>query len=282
MHRGFIGILALALLAATGCKKDEWNSNQAKTMMDVAYGSDPKQKMDVYLPAGRNTENTRLFIWIHGGAWSSGDKSEGGNIKGFLDTYLDDYAYASLNYRLYDPNTYVNKFPAQEDDVKAAVEYILSQAATWKISDRIVIAGASAGGHLALLQAYKYNSAGTIRAAVAFYPPTELTAMYNYNLFTQFTLYSLTGGSPDMVPALYNSSSPLTYLTAGSCPTVFFHGTADEVVPISQSDSLKTKLTQMGVPYDYRFISGQGHGFDEATNVQVVQQAADFLNIHVP
>eukprot|EP01034_Spumella_vulgaris_P009837 gene9837-12485_t len=122
-------LLAGSLFLAAGCKKDEWNVNQAKTMVDVAYGSDPKQKMDVYLPAGRNVENTRMFIWIHGGAWSSGDKSEGGNIKGLLDTYLDDYAYASLNYRLYDGNTYANKFPTQEEDVKAAVDYILSQAA---------------------------------------------------------------------------------------------------------------------------------------------------------
>ena len=280
--RLFVLGLVCWVSVSTGCKKDEWDTNQTKTLTDLAYGSDPSQKMDVYLPSGRTTANTRMFIWIHGGAWSSGDKSEGAGIKNLLDTYLDDYAYASLNYRLYNTTTYANKFPAQENDVKAAVDYILSQAQTWQISDRIVIAGASAGGHLALLQAYKYNSGGHIRAAVAYYPPTELTAMYNFSLFTQFTLYSLTGGSPDMVGGLYDSSSPLTYLTAGSCPTVFFHGTVDDVVPVTQSDSLKTKLTQVGVPFDYRYISGQGHGFDDAANLETIQQASSFLQIHVP
>lgn len=281
LHRIYLPLLLAAVIGSTGCKQDEWNTTYAKTMTDVAYGSDPKQKMDVYLPAGRSTQHTRLFIWIHGGAWAGGDKSEGSGIKGLLDTYLDDYAYVSLNYRLYDLNTYANKFPAQEDDVKAAVDYILSQADKWQISDRIVMAGGSAGGHLALLHAYKYNTTGNIRAAVAYYPPTELTAMYNFSTFTQLTLYSVLGGSPDMVPALYDSSSPLTYLTAGSCPTVFFHGTTDDVVPIAQSDTLKAKLTQLGVPFDYRYISGQGHGFTETTNLETIQQAANFLNIHV-
>lgn len=280
-YKIYLPLLLAGWLGITGCKKDEWNTAQAKTMTDVSYGSDPRQKMDVYLPAGRTTQNTRMFIWIHGGAWASGDKSEGSGIKGLLDTYLHDYAYASLNYRLYDMNTSANKFPAQENDVKAAVDYILSQAGKWQISDRIVIAGGSAGGHLALLHAYKYNSAGNIRAAVAYYPPTKLADMYDFTAFTQLTLYSLLGGSPDMVPALYNSSSPLTYLTAGSCPTVFFHGTADDVVPIAQSDSLKTKLTQLGVPFDYRFLTGQGHGFTETANLETIQQATGFLNIHV-
>jgi len=283
MNKHFIFLLiASVLLSFSACKKEEWGTNHDKTMKDVAYGSNPQQKMDVYLPAGRNTQQTRMFIWIHGGAWSSGDKSEGAGIKGLLDQYLHDYAYASINYRLYNSNTYENKFPAQEDDVKAAVDYILSQREKWQISDRIVVAGGSAGGHLALLQAYKYNQNGNIRAAVAYYPPTELTAFYSFSWFSQLTLYSLLGGNPDMQPALYDSSSPLTYLTSGSCPTAFFHGTTDEVVTIAQSDTLKAKLIQMGVPYTYAYIQGQGHGFNDAANQQTIQQAAEFLEIHVP
>lgn len=269
------------MAVSTGCKKNEWGTGQNKTMTDVAYGSDPQQKMDVYLPAGRNTEKTRMFIWIHGGAWSGGDKSEGSGIKQLLDHYLHDYAYASLNYRLYNTDTQANRFPAQENDIKAAVDYILAHAQEWQVSDRIVIGGGSAGGHLALLQGYKYNTEGHIRAAVAYYPPTELRSCYSYNLFTQFTLYSLLGGTPDMVPQLYAESSPLTYLAAGSCPTVFFHGTDDQVVPISQSDTLKARLTQTGVPSDYAYYPGQGHGFNDATNLQTVQKAAQFLNAHV-
>lgn len=265
-----------------GCDKDEWNVNKNKTMKDVAYGSDAQQKMDVYLPAGRTTTNTKMFIWIHGGGWSGGDKGEGGGLKNLLDQYLDDYAYASLNYRLYNSSTAANKFPTQELDVKAAVEYIISQSEKWQISNDIVIAGGSAGGHLALLHAYKYNTDGNIKAVVAYYPPTELTAMYNHNLVTQLAFYGLFGGAPDTQADLYNSSSPLTYLVPGSAPTVFFHGTIDDIVPISQSDSLKTKLIQVGVPYDYMYFQGEGHGFTEASNLQSIERATDFVNIYVP
>jgi acetyl esterase/lipase len=276
----FVIFFCVALIF-TACKKDEWNTNKNKTMKDVSYGSDPLQKMDVFLPEGRTTENTKMFIWIHGGAWSGGDKSEGGGIKGLLDNYLDDYAYASLNYRLYNSTTYANKFPTQEEDVKAAVDYIISQAQKWQISDRIVIAGGSAGGHLALLHAYKYNTSGNIKAVVAYYPPTELTEMYNFSLFTQFTLYSLLGGAPDTQAPLYNSSSPLTYLNSSSVPTAFYHGTVDDVVPIAQSDLLKDKLTQVGVPYDYMYVQGEGHGFTESSNLQTIEKATTFVNAHV-
>lgn len=233
--RKILVFIFLPALFFASCNKDEWNANKSKVMKDVAYGSDAQQKMDVYLPANRNTESTKMLIWVHGGAWSAGDKSEGASIKGALDPYLDNYAYASLNYRLYNSSTYVNPFPAQENDVNAAVEYILSQTEQWQISNSLVLAGASAGGHLVLLQAYKYNSAGNIKAVIAYYPPTELTAMYNFSLFTQLTLYSLCGGAPDTQASLYNSSSPLTYLNASSVPTVFFHGTADDVVPLHRA-----------------------------------------------
>lgn len=273
--------LSIVTFLAAGCGKDDWNAQKAKTIKDVAYGSDSQQKMDVYLPANRTTANTKMLVWIHGGAWSGGDKSEGAGLKGLFDNYLDDYAYASINYRLYNTTTFANKFPTQEEDVKAAVDYILSQAEKWQISDRLVIGGGSAGAHLALLHSYKYNSEGKIKATIAYYPPTELTAMYNFSTFTQVVLYSLTGGSPDMQPALYNSSSPLTYLVAGSAPTVFFHGTADDVVPISQSDTLKAKLIQKGVPYDYIYFQNEGHGFSDASNLQSIQRATDFLKVHV-
>jgi len=279
-------VLAFLFIAiVVSCKKkDEPNidNNAAQTINNVSYGSHARNKMDVYLPANRDTENTKLFIWIHGGAWSDGDKGEFANIKPTLDVYLDNYAYVALNYRLFDTNSNQNKFPSQEEDMQAAIAFIKTKLEEWKISDKVVLAGGSAGGHLALLQAFKHNDDGFLKAAVAYFPPTELVSFYPYNWFSTLVLSALTGGAPDDYPELYQSSSPINYLTSSSIPTIFFHGTADDVVPISQSYMLKDSLEHYGVPHDYMFVNGEGHNFSTGTTIQSIQQAADFLDLHNP
>ena len=74
--RYFLLIMALSFIA---CNKDDTpdpGSATAETMMDVSYGTHAQQKMDIFLPANRTTVDTRVMILIHGGAWSSGDKSD--------------------------------------------------------------------------------------------------------------------------------------------------------------------------------------------------------------
>ncbi len=283
----FKSVLLLVVLAFViiSCKKkddDPIDENTAKTYTNLAYGPDSRNRMDVYLPANRDAENTKLFIWIHGGAWMEGDKSEFVNIKPSLDNNLSNYAYVSLNYRLYNSDTQANRFPTQEEDIQLAIAFIKSKLAEWKVSDKVVIAGASAGGHLALLQSYKHNSDGFIKSAVSYFGPTELESFYPYNWFSILVLSGVTGGTPEQYPDLYYSSSPLNYINANSVPTIFFHGTTDDVVPISQSYLLRDSLASKGVANDYLFIEGQGHGFTAVTTVQTIQQAANFINQHNP
>ena len=60
------------------CKKDDPQPQpfvlEAKTMLNISYGNDPLQKLDVYLPADRSNTNTKVIFLIHGGAWSSGPR----------------------------------------------------------------------------------------------------------------------------------------------------------------------------------------------------------------
>lgn len=199
-----------------------------------------------------------------------------------LNKYWDDYAYISINYRLCNhKNIYSNQFPIQETDVNKAVEYVLANTERWNISNNIVIAGGSAGGHLALLQAYKYNFNKHIKAVIAYFPATDLASMYHYNNFTKTTLGSVLGDKPHIKKELYASSSPINYLMPGSAPTIFFHGVDDDMIPISQSDLLKKRLIETGVPYDYMYIQGEGHGFSEATTIKTIERIRDFLQIYV-
>ena len=96
------------LLFFSGCSSDPDQNPDflaARDLLDESYGSDPKQTMDIYLPAGRTTSQTPLLIYIHGGGWIDGDKSEFLQVKSVLESEFPDYAFVSLNYRLFDFTT---------------------------------------------------------------------------------------------------------------------------------------------------------------------------------
>lgn len=249
----------------------------AMNLVNQAYGTDPKQTLDVYLPAARSIEETPLLIYIHGGSWVSGSKADFLAFQSLMEKSFPGYAFVSIDYRLYNLNTKANQFPTQENDVIASIEYIISKAAGWNISNKIVLAGASAGGHLALLHAYKHQDIGNVQAVIAFFPPVDLAAFYDFNYITQAGLSGLLGGTPAEQPRVYSASSPVTFINENSIPTVFFHGTTDPVVPISQSEIMKKELESFSVPFLYKSIPGQGHGFTESTYASLILEASVYL-----
>jgi acetyl esterase/lipase len=295
-----ITILAIVILFSACKKKDKEIIIEpaqpvvpapAVSTNDVAYGTDPLQKFDMVLPAGRTTTTTKVLIIIHGGSWSAGDKADMTQVITSLKTSLPDYAYFNLNYRLATTNgiTGTNLFPTQENDVKAAVDFINSKRAEYKISDKIAILGASAGAHLALLQAYK-NATPKIKAVVDLYGPTDMVDMYNNpatSVSSPFTVSlfgllvsSTSGGNPTSAPAAFSSSSPVNYVSSQSAPTIIFHGTADAVVKVQQSTLLQTKLIQNNVVNQYVPYAGQGHAYVDSLPNTLVRTVA-FLNTNV-
>jgi dipeptidyl aminopeptidase/acylaminoacyl peptidase len=268
-----------ALLFFSACSSDpDPNPDflSARDIFDESYGSDPKQSMDVYLPAGRTPAQTPLLIYIHGGGWIDGDKSEFLQVKSVLESEFPTYAFVSLNYRLFDFATGTNGILDQEQDIAAAFEYIESQLSEWNISDDFIISGASAGGHLALLHAYKNNNSD-LKAAVVFFPPTDLTELYSFNNLTTLGLTALLGGTPISAANNYLSASPITHVDASDVPTIFFHGDLDTVVPISQSMLLQEKLESVNVRHQLTIVPGQGHGFTPQTNALLLKEAKEFI-----
>ena len=231
----FLALTAIVVLNASCGKNDPPPAPAtATTMTNVSYGTDANQKMDVYLPANRATATTKVIILVHGGAWISGDKAD---IASFVDTLkrrVPDYAIININYRLATPPS-TNVFPTQENDMKAAVDYVYSHRAEYLISDKFVLMGASAGGHLALLQAYKYTTP-KIKAVVDYCGPTDMVAIYNDyagSPLNQAGIQALMSGTPATNATLYASSSPLTFVNTTSCPTIIFQGSADLTVTLS-------------------------------------------------
>jgi len=259
MRSGLL-ILILFIIVLSSCKKDEEpEEDLSVTMLNVSYGSNSQQKMDVYLPATRSTTATKVIIMIHGGGWNTGDKADFNEYVDSLKKREPSYAIFNINYRL--ANT-PDIFPAQELDIKAAVEFIYTKRQEYKISDKFVLVGGSAGAHLALLQGYKYSTPVKPKAIIDFFGPTDLIDMYNNppNPLVQPLLVAVTGVTPT-ANTLYTQSSPINFVSSQSPPTMIFHGGIDIVVSPSQSVLLNTKLQTAGVIHQYVFYPTEGHGW---------------------
>lgn len=117
----------------------------ARVERDVAYGSDPAQRFDVYLPA-RAVASAPVLVMVHGGAWMIGDKRSAGVVETKAAHWLQKgVVFISVNYRLSpkaDPL-------GQADDVAKALASAQARARGWGADPaRFVLMGHSAGAHL--------------------------------------------------------------------------------------------------------------------------------------
>jgi acetyl esterase/lipase len=279
----------IVVIAATfsSCSKDDTTSDitvTEKTLLNVSYGTDVLQKMDIYLPAGRRSDSTKVMVIIHGGAWYSGDKSDMTTVIDSLKKRLPDYAFFNLNYRL--STGVVNTFPTQELDVRAAVNYIYGKASDYQVSQKFILAGASAGGHLAMLQGFKDSIPVRPKAIVSFFGPSDLVDMYNNpvggNAALSTLLATAIGKTPTQDPALYFNSSPVNFIRTTSAPTILLHGGVDPLVKASQSVAVQNLLTAAGVTNQYVFYPTGGHGdWDAATYTDAFNKIQAFLKANV-
>ena len=259
--RKLLSILCFSILLLS-CQREAQNvlppqSLPAQTLQNVAYGNDPAQKMDIYLPAGR-TDTTKVLIMVHGGAWIEGDKTDMAQFVPVLQQRLPGYVIVNLNYRL--ATVVANHFPAQETDMKAAVDFLIQKSGEYKFSHKFVLLGASAGAHMALLQAYKYNTP-SIKAVVDFFGPSDMVGLYNSTTDPAglIAFQILMQGTPSSNAALYEQSSPIHFVSAQSPPTIILHGTDDMVVPVELSILLANKLQSFEVVHQLELYNGLGH-----------------------
>lgn len=255
---------------------------EEKTELNTAYGTNAAHKMDVYLPKARSAATTKVMILIHGGGWSTGDKTD---FTAYVDTLkkrLPGYAFININYRLAAGTA--NLFPTQENDVKAAIDFIYSKREEYQVSDKFVLLGVSAGAHLSLLHAYKYTTPVRIKAVVDFFGPTDLVDMYN-NPASVFAppsaIAGVVGGTPATHLNLYQQSSPITFLSAQSPPTIILQGGVDVLVSPLQSANLYAKLQLAAVPRQYVFYPTENHGWTGANLTDSFDKIGVFLTANV-
>ena len=270
----------MSLLSLTSVAEDRLIT-PANTILDLSYGSNPSQQMDVYLPEDRSKYETRSLILVHGGGWNSGSRH---TLNAYIDSFkqrMPGYAIFNIDYRLVRSAL---DFPAQQNDIKAAVDFIASHADTYQIhSGKLILLGVSAGGHLALLQSYKYTSP-KIAAVIDFFGPTDLLGMYNkpWNPVIPHLVEKLLNGSPATNGAAYRNASPVNFINAETPPTIIFHGKQDYMVDISQSQLLHQKLEQAHVPNEMIVYHNAGHGWYGETLSNSFDKIELFLKKYVP
>jgi acetyl esterase/lipase len=230
-------------------------------------------QIDFYRPKN-TTETLPLLVFIHGGSWKSGNRSD---YLVYLTSFAEKgYMTATISYRLLRDSIY----PAAVEDVTDAVEWLFKNGENFRYDpDRIVLVGGSAGAHLAMLasygwrsselQNYSATSAHRIIAVVDIYGPADLTTDYARN---QRLVNAFIGHSYDEKPDLYREASPVSYLSSSCPPTLILHGTSDTLVPVSQSDTLKARLDALGVPCEYFRVPLWPHSMDMAKRVNDFSQ----------
>jgi len=244
-------------------------------------------RMDFY-HARNSSRRLPLLVFIHGGAWSHGDRSE---YLGYALHFANlGYATATLTYRFVKDAPY----PACVEDVTDAVRFIFENSEKYHYDpDRVALIGGSAGAHLAMLAAYGWKSSVVksdssknvsnnhqIKALVELYGPVDFTTEYarNQSMVTRLMAHSYAEN-----PQLYTEASPLSWVSKEAPPTLILHGTSDSLVPISQAEQLKHKLDSLGVPNVYLPLPGWPHTTDLVKRVNDYFKVAmgDFFSKYV-
>lgn len=237
--------------------------------IEYKYIDSTSLQLDIYKLKNLN-EPAPVMIFIHGGSWRSGKRSD--YLPYLIDYAKKGYVTATISYRL------VKKavFPAAVQDVNCGVKYIKNHADAYGINpNRVVLIGGSAGGHLSLMIGYggeeelfskdcDLDNNSKVHAIIDLYGPVDLTTPYATGTYQVQDFLNTTY---DADPDIFKIASPRTYISQDCPPTLIFQGTIDSLVPVSQSDSLDIWLEKAGIPHEYHRLKGWPHTMDLSVKV---------------
>jgi para-nitrobenzyl esterase len=212
---------------------------------DIEYGAattwDGEEEiliLDLYQPDGDLEKQRAAIVWIHGGGFVSGDKSN--SAMSYLSEEFSKRGYvcASINYRIVTEEQFA-KSPVPEiidamHDARAAVRWLHANASHYRIdTERIAIGGGSAGAYTALNVAYLEDEGTSGNPGY----PSEVKAVVDF-----------WGG-------MINYSE----METGEAPLIIIHGTADKTVPFTNAESLVQRAIETGIPYEFHPLEGAPH-----------------------
>ena len=265
--------------------------NKYRVLPDVTYmtATGHESKLDVY--TRRDTADPQpTLVFYHGGGWVAGSKDRA--IMSFMPWLEMGWTVVNVGYRLAD----VAPAPAAVVDAICALRFAIDRAEDYGIdTDRIVVSGESAGGHLALAVGIIPETAGfTHRCAGGGFRGIEtaapkVAAIINWYGITDVEM--MLAGEPDArsyaaqwvgsrsdAEEIARSVSPLEYVRAGLPPILSIQGDADPIVPYSQNVRLHEALATAGATHELFTVPGAGHGnFSPEERTKIYLKISEFL-----
>jgi acetyl esterase/lipase len=278
----FIPVIALGQLSDSGA----WTAtaaDQYEVIPNITYltANNWDAKLDLYLPTTPKAQNPTL-IWIHGGGWTIHSKEM---EMLYILPYLEmGWAVVNVEYRL----ARISLAPAAVEDCRCALRWVIANAQKYKFdTNKLVLSGISAGGHLALTTGMLPKSAGLdsqcsgseelkVAAIINWFGPSDVADLIDGpHAFDQ--AISWLGSQPNRVE-IAKRVSPIAYVRQGLPPIITIHGDRDEVIPYSQSVRLHQALDKAGVPNHLVTIKGRGHGeFNREETLRAYAAIREFL-----
>ena len=232
--------------------------------LDVSYlEGDRKEKADLYLPMNVPAgQKAPALILIHGGGFNDGDKRRYREINFGTNAAKRGYLAMSINYKLRKSKGQVT-WPQCIYDVKEAVRWLKLNADKYQLDrERIGALGGSAGGNLAFMLATtgpedgfegegtRTNISTKIACGVDFYGAVDLMTYKSDRARpdTNKPEMAMFNKTKAEAPDLYRRGSPTSYIRTNVAPLLMVHGTGDSTVLPNQSQILRSKLIEAGLP----------------------------------
>ena len=234
---------------------------------DIAFGPDPQQRLDVYVPGTAAGPRPVVVFW-HGGRWRYGDKRDYRFVGAALAA--SGYVVMVANYRHY-PQV---KMPGFMSDAAQAAIWAAAHAAEFGgAQERLYLMGHSAGAHLAALLALDpryFAAAGGPAPRIA--GVIGLSGPYDFLPLLEPDVQDMFGP-----PSIYAESQPINFVRADAPPMLLVHGVEDETVRPKNSRNLAGALGALGVPVTMKLYPNVSHADTVAALTSLLRGRAPTL-----
>ena len=275
----------------------------AHKWLDLSYAAvSATQRLDIFLPdSGKGP--FPVIVSIHGGGFMIGSRKSG-ELTPMLAGLKRGYAVVSVEYRLSSEAI----FPAAVQDIKTAIRFLRAHAVEYRLDPaKIAVWGGSAGGNLAAIlgasggDAYLEGAnlgnpeqSSRVQAVVDWFGPIWFSTMdAEFKALGQTSVMAVNSNADSFesrylgqtigtvaAEPLVKLASPLSYVDVKDPPCYIQHGTADRLIPITQSRNYADKLASV-IGRDkviYEALPGAGHGGEEFTTEANLTKILAFLD----